>query len=322
MKTGPSSASGKTANILIVGGSGQVGTALARHKWPVQCTVHTPSRHTLCVTNEAAIDRIFKEGEWDCVVNCAAYTEVEAAESGDPEVALVNTTGPGLLATATAKNGTPFIHLSTDYVFDGTASEPYRSCDPVRPLNTYGVSKAAGEDLVRRANPRHVILRTSWVVSPFRKNFIKTVLNLAQHRDHLQVVDDQTSRLTSAIDLAAALQVICMRLIEDPHCPVGTYHFANAGPATWHEVAVATMQGAARRNARAVPVEATSTRSRQTRARRPPYSVLCTAGLSRDFGIAPRPWQPALEEILDVLLPPGPKDTLPLPGNGRRAPLT
>lgn len=322
MKPGFPSTSGETRGILLLGGSGQVGTALCRLKWPAGFTVHAPSHNSLSITDEDAIDRVFREGKWACVINCAAYTEVEAAESGEPAVSRVNTTGPGLLAAAAARGDTPFIHLSTDYVFDGTATEPYRSFDPVHPLNAYGASKAAGEDLVRRANPRHVILRTSWVVSPFRKNFVKTVLNLAQRLDHLEVVDDQTSRLTSATDLAETLQVIALRLIEDPQCPVGTYHFANEGPATWHAVAVATMQGAARRNARSVPVEPISTRSRPSSALRPPYSVLCTASLSRDFGIAPRPWQSALEEVLDSLLPKAPNDTSPHSNDRRLGPLT
>jgi dTDP-4-dehydrorhamnose reductase len=292
-------------SILVLGGSGQVGTALVRQQWPSSVRLSAPSRALLDISDEAALASVMGRRKWSCVINCAAYTAVDTAES-DPEAAwLSNAVGPALLANAAAKAGTPILHLSTDYVFDGTASHAYRSSDPVRPLTVYGQSKAAGEVGVRDTNPRHVILRTSWVVSPFGKNFVKTMLHLANRRESLKVVNDQSGRPTSAIDLAAALRLIASQIIYEPQAPIGTYHFANAGRTTWYNLACAIMSGARQRGARSVPVAAIPTAAYPTRAPRPHRSELCTAEFERDFKLAPRPWQSALDEILDALLLPG-----------------
>jgi dTDP-4-dehydrorhamnose reductase len=292
-------------SILILGGSGQVGTALTRQQWPSNVRLSAPPRALLDITDEAALASAIGSRKWSCVINCAAYTAVDAAES-DPEAAWpINAVGPALLAAATAKAGIPILHLSTDYVFDGMASHAYRPSDPVRPLSVYGRSKAAGEEGVRDANPRHVILRTSWIVSPFGKNFVKTMLHLADRRQSLNVVDDQSGRPTSAIDLAAALRLITFQMISEPQPSIGTYHFANAGCTTWYGLACATMSGAHQRGAPSVPVAAVATAACRTKAHRPLRSELCTADFERDFNLAPRPWQSALDEILDALLLPG-----------------
>jgi dTDP-4-dehydrorhamnose reductase len=172
----------------------------------------------------------------------------------------------------------------------------------VAPINVYGASKEAGEQAVRTANPRHVIVRTAWVVSPHRGNFVKTMLRLANERDGLRVVHDQKGCPTSAADLAAALRVIALRLAADPSAPCGTHHFVNQGVTTWCDFARAIMAGARTRGARAVPVEPIGTSDYKTPARRPANSALSTESLTRDFGIVPRPWQQALDDILDVLL--------------------
>ena len=297
---------GEKAAILIVGGSGQVGTALRHLPWPQRLQIHAPTRQQLDVTDEAAIVAVMASRKWSCVINCAAYTAVDAAENDAESAWRANAVGPAWLAAATGRAGTPVIHLSTDYVFDGEAKSAYRPSDPVQPLGVYGRSKAAGEDAVRQANPRHVILRTSWVVSPFGRNFVKTMLSLATRQESLKVVNDQFGRPTSAADLAAAIQVVALRLIESADPPVGTYHFANAGRTTWYDIAVAIMAGARRRGAPAVPVEAIPTAAYPTPAQRPLNCELCTSTITRDFAVEPRPWPLALDEILDTLMAPPP----------------
>jgi dTDP-4-dehydrorhamnose reductase len=238
---------------------------------------------------------------WSCIVNASAFTAVDAAESQVAAAWRDNAIGPALLATAAARCNSPVVHVSTDYVFDGSKTEPYDPRDSVRPLNVYGESKAEGERGVRSATHRHVIVRTSWIISPYGKNFAKTMLQRAAQGAALRVVNDQTGCPTSATDLAAALRTISLRLSVDPDAPVGTYHFANAGHATWWELAHHIMDGARQRDMPSVPVAPISTAEYPTAAVRPAHCVLSTASLTRDYGIVPRPWQLALPEILDAM---------------------
>lgn len=290
--------------ILILGGNGQVGTELRRAAWPTGASLHAPTRSELDVANEAAIADIVASRPWSCVINAAAYTAVDAAEKQVAEAWRINALSPALLASATAKAAIPLIHVSTDYVFDGRSRRAYRPEDPVRPLSVYGASKEGGEQAVRTANPRHVIVRTAWVVSPHRANFVKTMLRLAGERDILRVVDDQTGCPTSAADLASGLRTIALRFAEDPAAPSGTYHFVNSARTTWCKFAREIMAGARRRGARSVPVEAITTAEFKTAAHRPANSALSTETLTRDYGIAPRPWKKALGDILDAVLAP------------------
>jgi dTDP-4-dehydrorhamnose reductase len=289
-------------NVLILGATGQVGTELMRQAWPPQIEIHAPGRGEVDFANEGVLDRIIASRRWACVINTAAYTAVDNAETEVGIAWRINALAPALLAAATARSRTPIIHLSTDYVFDGESENPYRPDDPMRPKSVYGASKAGGEYAVRTANPRHVIVRTAWVFSPHRSNFVKTMLRLAAEREVLRVVDDQYGCPTSAADLASALMTICRRLLDDPAGPYGTYHFANAGQTTWCGLAREVMAGARRRGARTVPVEAIATADFRTKATRPANSALATDTLMRDYAIRPRPWQHALEDVLDALL--------------------
>lgn len=293
---------GNQMNVLILGATGQVGTELMHQAWPQQIEVHAPSRGALDFANEDALDRIVASRRWACVINTAAYTAVDNAETDVGSAWRINALAPAVLAAATARSQTPIIHVSTDYVFDGESGRPYRPEDPMRPKSVYGASKAGGEHAVRTANPRHVIVRTAWVFSPHRSNFVKTMLRLAAERDVLRVVDDQYGSPTSAADLASALMNICRHLLDDPTSPCGTYHFANAGETTWCGLAREIMAGAQRRGARTVPVQAIATADFRTKAVRPANSALATDALMRDFAIRPRPWQHALADVLDALL--------------------
>ena len=151
-------------DILILGGTGQVGTELQRRRWPAGITIHAPDRKELDFADDQCLERWLSGRHWDCVVNVAAFTAVDRAESDVAAAWQINALSPAILAAMTAKTGTPVIHVSTDYVFDGRKEQSYRSTDPVGPLNVYGASKEGGEQAIRTANKQHVIVRTAWVV--------------------------------------------------------------------------------------------------------------------------------------------------------------
>jgi dTDP-4-dehydrorhamnose reductase len=236
------------------------------------------------------------------VISAGAYTAVDKAESDVVSAWRVNALGPAALAAATAKAGAPLIHISTDYVFSGDKPGYYVEGDPVSPLGVYGASKEAGEQAVRTANPRHVVLRTAWLVSPHGNNFVKSMLRLGAERPTLRVVDDQRGCPTSATDLAGAVMAVTQRLVDDPASPVGDYHFVNAGEASWCEFARAIFEIAAAYGRAAPTVEPITTADYPTPARRPANSRLSTEKIHRDFGVAPRPWRVALDEIIERLL--------------------
>ena len=292
-------------DILVLGGAGQVGTELQAHSWPEGVRVHAPPRDTLDITDPAAVSAALDERAYAAVINTAAYTAVDKAESDVTAAWRLNALAPAILAEATRAKGIPLVHVSTDYVFAGTKPEgAYTPDEPVDPRSVYGASKAAGEFAVRTGNPRHAILRTAWVVSPHRGNFVKTMLRLAAERDKLTVVDDQHGCPTSATDLAAALATVALRLAGDPAAPTGTFHCVNDGATTWCGFAQAIVAGGARRGGRAVPVEGIPTSAYPTPARRPANSRLSTDSLREAYGILPRPWHDALDDILDRLAGP------------------
>jgi len=287
--------------ILVTGANGQVGTAL---RLLGADEIVAAGHAELDITDPAAVDAMIGSGGFSAVINAAAYTAVDRAEGDVVAAWTLNAVGPAALAAATARAGIPLIHLSTDYVFDGAADRPYEVDDPVAPLGVYGASKEGGEQAVRTANPRHVILRTAWVVSPYGGNFVKTMLRLGAERDVVRVVDDQFGSPTSATDIASTCLTIARRLATDPDCPVGTYHFVNAGETNWCGFARAIFASAERRGRKAPLVEGIPSSAYPTPARRPANSRLSTERLTRDFGIAPDTWENALEAVLDRLIVP------------------
>ena len=291
-------------DILILGGAGQVGTELQAFSWPEGVRVHAPDRRSLDITDEAAIAAAFDARAYAAVINTAAYTAVDKAESEVATAWRLNALAPALLAAETKRRNIPLVHVSTDYVFDGAGDGFYAPDAPVNPQSVYGASKAAGEMAVRSANPRHAIVRTAWVVSPHRGNFVKTMLRLAGEREKLTVVDDQYGCPTSAADLAATLAAIALRMAGDERAPTGTFHCVNDGATTWCDFARAIVAGAARRGGRSVAVEGIPTAAYPTPAKRPANSRLSTQSLSDAFGLAPRPWEAALDDILDRLIGP------------------
>ncbi|QTC87320.1 dTDP-4-dehydrorhamnose reductase [Brevundimonas pondensis] len=286
-------------HVLITGGAGQVGLELMRARWPDDVRLHAPTRDELDLTDADSITRLFQATPFAAVINPAAYTAVDKAEDDVAAAFAVNAIGPALLAEATQRAGIPLIHVSTDYVFDGSAPGAYDESDPVAPLGVYGASKLAGELAVRSGNPRSVVLRTAWVFSAHRANFLKTMLRVGAQNPTLRVVADQRGCPTSAADIAEALVTIALRMMNDPSAPNGTYHFVNSGEATWHEFAARIF---AEQTAFTPPVvDAITTADYPTRARRPANSRLATARITRDFGVRPRPWEEAMRDVLAEL---------------------
>jgi dTDP-4-dehydrorhamnose reductase len=288
-------------HVLLAGGAGQVGTEL-RARAPGHWRIAAPASRELDIARADQVAAALAARPWSLIVNAAAYTQVDRAEDEVEAAWRANALGPAILAGGAARAGVPLIHLSTDYVFDGKKPAPYVEDDPVAPLGVYGASKEGGEQAVRTAHPRHVILRTAWVVSPHGANFIKTMFRLAAERPALRVVDDQHGSPTSAGDLAEALVAVGERLIADPAAPAGTYHFANAGEATWRELAQAAFEVRAAHGLPAPAIEPIATADYPTRARRPANSRLSTAMLQRDYGITPRPWREAVRDVVEALV--------------------
>ena len=275
--------------VLLAGGAGQVGSAL-RESAPPEFDVHAPLSGEMDIRRGGNVRSVVEALSPDLVVNAAAFTQVERAED-KPELArAVNGAGAGNLAAACARAGCPLIHLSTDYVFDGRGPRPYREDDATAPLNEYGRSKLEGERAVRAALDRHLILRVSWVFSATGSNFVKTMLGLS-HLGEVRVVDDQRGTPCAAASIAAAIWQIARRLGDARE--FGTYHFASAPPASWHEFAETVF--ACRREADPVgntpDVVAIPTSERVTRAQRPLNSILDASRLAADYGISPPDWR-------------------------------
>lgn len=287
--------------ILLTGGSGQVGTGILRANRD-RFEIVAPTSRELDLRDGARIEELIATRTWAAIINCAAYTAVDKAESERDAAFAINAEAAGVIARAATARDIPLLHVSTDYVFDGSKQGAYDEADPVAPLGAYGASKEAGERLVRQAAGRHVILRTAWVVSPWGHNFVKTMLRLGGERETLGVVADQIGSPTSAIDIAETLLTLAQHLLKDPQSPAGTYHFVNAGQATWHELATAIFRRVASQGRKVPQVNAIATSDYPTPAQRPANSRLSTGKLQKDFGIAPRSWQRALDQILAMLI--------------------
>lgn len=288
-------------HILITGGAGQVGLELQAADWPDHVVIHAPTRAEMDLGDIASVKAAFTSTPFAAVINSGAYTAVDKAESEIAAAFAANAMGPAVLAEVTREAGVPLVQVSTDYVFDGSKDDPYQETDPVAPLGVYGASKLAGELAVRSGNPRSVVLRTAWVLSVHRANFLKTMLRLAAERPALRVVDDQHGCPTSARDIAEALKTIALRLIADANAPTGIYHFVNDGQTTWAGLAREIFVQSGRSGGPSAKVEGITTADYPTPARRPSNSCLSTGKLTRDYAIKPRPWQAAVAETIAEL---------------------
>ncbi len=283
--------------LLVTGGSGQVGSAVAKAALRYGFDVMAPGRDTLNLENADDIAAIVAAEPWAAVINCAAYTAVDKAEEDAERTHAINAVAPGLFAQETAKYRIPLIHVSTDYVFAGDKTAPYVETDVIAPLGVYGASKAAGEDAVRSGNPDHAIVRTAWVVSAEGTNFIKTMLRLAETRDDLSVVNDQLGNPSSATDIAQALLTVAARKAE-ASVAAGTWHFVNDGDATWFDLAAYVFRTSAAHGFKTPKLSAIPTSAYPTPAKRPANSRLSTAKFQKDFGVTPRHWHDSIGEIL------------------------
>lgn len=287
--------------ILVFGAGGQVGHEVCRAAWPTWCAIAPLDRSAIDITKAAAVSSVIARQRPDLVINLAAYTAVDRAES-EPETAwAVNCAGAAHIAAACADSSTPLIHLSTDYVFDGSKPGPYQEEDVVNPLGVYGRSKEAGERAVRAAVTHHIILRTAWVYGVYGTNFVRTMLRLGAERSSLPVVADQHGCPTAARDIASALIVIAGH-IERGSANWGTFHFAGAGAVSWHGFAEAIFDIAALRRGTRPHVEQITTEQYPTAARRPMNSVLDCTKIIGAFGISPPPWRTSLTAVVRELL--------------------
>lgn len=291
-----------TRDILVTGAGGQLGIELARAVLPAGYAVHALDRAALDLTDTAAIADKLAERPWAAVINGAAYTAVDRAESDQITAWAVNAMAPSVFAQGCATAGIPIVQVSTDYVFAGDKAGAWEVNDPVAPLGVYGASKLGGELAVRTSGARHAIVRTAWVVSAHGNNFVKTMLRVGATRDKLGVVDDQRGSPTSAADLAAALLTITIRLIEDEDAPTGTFHFSNAGAVSWAGFATEIFAQSGARGGAVAGVKPIATADYPTLARRPANSLLSHDAIRAAYGIEPRQWQDALGDILDELI--------------------
>ena len=284
-------------NVLVTGGEGQVGSEVARL---ADDGFHARAldRRSLDITNADQISQRLDAVQPDFVVNCAAYTAVDRAED-EPEAAhAVNANAMHLLGSACAERGISVIHLSTDYVFDGSKPEPYVEEDAPNPLGVYGASKLAGEELLRTTTDRHVILRVSWVFGRLGRSFVDTILKLARERDELTVVDDQVGAPSPAVTIAQAIRQI-VETASDRADLWGTYHFSTTPALSWCSfarriVAVAAEVGLLARAPNVLPI---STADWPAKAARPLNSRLNPARASATFGCAVEPWGSALARL-------------------------
>ena len=290
--------------ILLLGGNGQVGREL-RRSLPTLGEVIVATRDGVGAQCSADFDRpeqladLVLQLSPDVVVNAVAYTAVDQAEADADAAFRINAEAPAALARACAASAALLLHYSTDYVFDGRSTQPYREDATSAPLGVYGASKWAGEQAIRASGARHAILRTAWVYAAHGKNFLLTMLRLAAQRDELRVVDDQIGAPTSAAWIADASAQLLRQGV--PHSD--TWHLVCAGQTSWHGFAQAIVHeahamGLLQREPQVIPI---TTSDYPTPAQRPAYSVLDTAKLQRDFSITPPDWQHALRTTLDAL---------------------
>jgi dTDP-4-dehydrorhamnose reductase len=290
--------------IIVIGQEGQVARALAERAPAHEATVIRLGRPKLDLADPSGIEDILRETGGDLIVNAAAYTAVDQAEK-EPELAqAINGIGPGVVAGAAAAMAIPLIHISTDYVFDGTLGRPYRESDPVSPLGVYGSSKLMGEQAVATEAEDHVILRTAWVYSPFGKNFVKTMLRLGAEREELGVVADQIGSPTSALDIADGIFGIGRKLIDNPQDRNlrGLFHMAGSGYASWAEFAAEIFASSARFGGPAARVRPIATTEYPTPAKRPASSRLDCTKLADVYGISLPPWRESLSACVRRLI--------------------
>lgn len=281
--------------VLVTGGNGQLGEAIRCAAEGSANSYSFATIEELDICNSADVERYITVNNFDVVINCAAYTDVEGAEDNTEAAYAINSSAVAELAMACKRQNIKLIHISTDYVFGGEVlrSIPYTEEEPTAPLSVYGASKAKGEAAVTKHGG--IVIRTSWLYAPWGKNFVLTMLRLGSERDAISVVDDQRGTPTSALGLARALVALVDSDAIDGMC--GIYHYTDGGECTWYDFACEIMMQAGLE----CRVERCTTAERNMRAARPTYSVLGTARIEAIKGIEIAPWQERLREVISLL---------------------
>ena len=281
--------------ILITGANGQLGQSIAEisknHK-QIECFFVT--RNELDITNEDLVNHYFDDKSFDFVINCAAYTAVDKAEDDQENAFLVNAKATEFLAKISNVKNIPFIHVSTDYVFDGTESVPRLETDQTNPIGVYGQTKLDGENLALANNPKTIILRTAWVYSRFGNNFVKTMLRLFNDKDSISVVADQIGSPTNAIDLANAI----LEIVSKDELVYGIYNYSNEGECSWFEFA----QKIKEFSGSSIEINPVPTSAYPTKAKRPAYSLLDKSKIKEVYQLEIPTWEDSLKEELKHLI--------------------
>nr|WP_294512766.1 dTDP-4-dehydrorhamnose reductase [uncultured Rhodopila sp.] len=285
--------------IFVTGSTGQLASALAA----AATGITRAGRPEFDFDRPDSIEAAFRAANPRLVINAAAYTAVDAAEKDVDAAYRANRDGPAILARLCAEAGIPLIHVSTDYVFDGTKPEPYVEADPVGPQGVYGASKLAGERAVTESGAKAIILRTAWVYAATGKNFVRTMLAVGKTRDRLTVVGDQHGCPTTAADLAGAILAISALIDRSGWQDAyrGIFHAAGTGATTWHGLAVATFEEAARHGAKVPDVAPIGTADWPTPAKRPANSRLDCTRLREVFGVSLPHWRESLTRTVDAI---------------------
>ena len=280
------------ANILVTGASGQLGTELRNRGFSLLDEVFYTDIEELDITNANAVCAFIENYDIDTIINCAAYTAVDLAEDTEEKARKINRDAVENLAKAAVRYGCLLIHISTDYVFDGCAEEPYTEKSPTNPQSVYGLTKLEGEKIIKKSGCIYIIIRTAWLYSPYGHNFMKTIYKLAHEKKEIGVVNDQWGSPTYAGDLADMI----IRMMECDELPEleGIYHFTNEGKCTWFDFAkeIVALSGCD------CEVKPLTTGEYPTKAKRPAYSVLDKSKIKKIFGCEIREWQEALRSCM------------------------
>lgn len=288
-----------TQSILLIGGNGQVGSELEKIIAP-QGNFVSLTRAQVDLSSPETLRQVITHYQPQIIINAAAYTAVDKAETESALSYAVNAIAPAVMAEEAKKLGASLLHISTDYVFDGKNSSPYRETDTVNPVSIYGQTKLAGETFIQEISSHYIILRTAWVYGAYGKsNFVKTMLRLGGERDIIRVVADQIGTPTWAKDIACTISSIIQTDTES-----GTYHYTNSGAASWYDFAVAIFEEAQTlkfplQKVRVIPI---TTSEYPTPATRPPYSVLACAKISAMLQNHPPHWRQSLRQMLKELI--------------------
>lgn len=283
------------SKILVVGGYGQLGLCLQKisENYQLDYDIKFVDSKTCDITNISEIETVFEDFKPKYCINAAAYTAVDLAESEEEIAFAVNAYGVENLAQVCKQFKTTLLHISTDYVFDGEINLDYSEDDFTNPQSVYGKSKLLGEELALEANPKTIVIRTSWLYSEFQKNFVKTMLNLFEQKDELNIVADQYGQPTNATDLAEAI----FKIIKSKNKRYGIYHFSNYPETTWYDFA----KKIADYTQAKIKLNPIPTEKYPTPAQRPKRSTMCLDKIEADYKVEIKYWENSLEECLDIL---------------------